>query len=250
MTAAVDRHALLVASRTDGARHAVLIDAEVACPDTLVGALARRDVVLHVVPDLIRALARIAVTDVDVVMISVASHVPDLPEVVELLRYDLGLPVLLAHGEDDVEQIAPAVLAGALPTVYLPYDATAIATTVERISPHRPPPAPLVVGSLQLDRLAFTAHLGNDELDLSVREFNILHALADRCDEVVTRESLRRFVVDRGHRQPTDPDRSVWAAVQRLRHKLEVAGAHDPVRTLRAVGYVLRSHALSAPDAA
>lgn len=224
----------------DDSHHVVVIDADLDAQDPVVGALARMGVVVHAVRDCLSALGRIAVTDADAVVVSLVAD-PQLPDMVRVVHDEIGLPVLLAHGSSLNSEQAAAVMAGAQPVVALPYDPEQFALTIRRVSRRRPEARPLVAGALQLKPAAYAARLGSHELDLSVREFNILHELVEHCDRVVPREALRRFV--RG-RLSSDPDRSVWAATTRLRTKLAAAGAPDAIRTVRAVGYALDSHRL------
>jgi DNA-binding response OmpR family regulator len=57
-------------------------------------------------------------------------------------------------------------------------------------------------------------------LRLTVRELDLLTALAERCDRIVSREELYRVVWEEPYRKS---DRSVDVYVARLRHKLEEA---------------------------
>lgn len=222
-----------------GCYHVVLVDDQLDLADPLIRALAVRDVVIHVVADCFSGLGKIAVTHTDVVV--AASTTDQVADFVRVVHDEIGLPVLLALDSPLDESQVAAVMAGAQPVVGLPYEPDALAAAIRRTSHHRPALAPLVAGALQLDRLAFSARLGDRDLALSAREFNVLHELAEHPDQVVPRSALRQFV--RGQ-QTSDLDRSVWAAATRLRLKLAAAGAPQAIRTIRGVGFALDSRRL------
>jgi len=94
----------------------------------------------------------------------------------------------------------------------------------------------IVIGSLQIDVLHRRATVGTAGLDLTRIEFDLLLALAERRGAVITRRHLLESVW--GYR--FDPGTNVIDVhVARLRRKLADAGASDPVRTVRGVGYVV-----------
>jgi two-component system response regulator MtrA len=95
--------------------------------------------------------------------------------------------------------------------------------------------APIVVGELSVDPVAFRAHLRGVELELTATEFRLLTELARNPGRVLTREVLLERVW--GYDYLGD-SRLVDMAVGRLRAKLE----DDPrqptyVLTVRGVGY-------------
>jgi two-component system OmpR family response regulator len=94
----------------------------------------------------------------------------------------------------------------------------------------------IVIGSLQIDVIHRRATVRAASLDLTRVEFDLLLALAERRGTVITRRHLLESVW--GYR--FDPGTNVIDVhVARLRRKLADAGASDPVRTVRGVGYVV-----------
>jgi DNA-binding response OmpR family regulator len=83
-----------------------------------------------------------------------------------------------------------------------------------------PADAVLRVGDLEIRPDEFTALAGGHRLALTVRELDLLIALAERSDRIVAREELYAVVWGGPYRKD---DRSVDVYVAKLRQKLERA---------------------------
>jgi DNA-binding response OmpR family regulator len=75
-------------------------------------------------------------------------------------------------------------------------------------------------GDLEIRPAEFMALASGKRLHLTVRELELLTALAERCDRIVSREELFRVVWGEPYRKS---DRSVDVYVGKLRQKLEEA---------------------------
>lgn len=92
-------------------------------------------------------------------------------------------------------------------------------------------------GPLQFDAAARTAAFGDQRLDLSRREADLLELLLRRAGGVVTRSAIE----DRLYRfDETFTPNAVEAIVSRLRRKLEEVGGDELLHTVRGVGYLLK----------
>ncbi|MEM6928618.1 MAG: winged helix-turn-helix domain-containing protein [Myxococcota bacterium] len=95
----------------------------------------------------------------------------------------------------------------------------------------------MTLGPSQIDFVARTVSRDGESVPLTPMEFALLHFLADRPGEVVTRETLERTVW--GFRAGVR-SRAVAACMQRLRAKLERdPSSPDHLQTVRGVGYRL-----------
>jgi DNA-binding response OmpR family regulator len=92
----------------------------------------------------------------------------------------------------------------------------AMEATLQRL-PQRPP---LRAGELELRPSEFLVLVNGERLHLTVRELELLTALMERRDRIVTREELYREVWGEPYRKS---DRSVDVYVGKLRQKLEAA---------------------------
>ena len=100
-------------------------------------------------------------------------------------------------------------------------------------------PATLVVGDLVIDPAAHTATLAGRPLELSPREFSLLHVLAQRAGRVVSTDDLLTLVW--GAEYVGEPQ-SVYVYIRWLREKLEKKPQRPQrIVTVRGVGYKLET---------
>jgi len=78
----------------------------------------------------------------------------------------------------------------------------------------------MVVGDLEIRPAEYVVYARGMPLRLTVRELDLLTALVERCDRIVSREELYRAVWEEPYRKS---DRSVDVYVARLRQKLDEA---------------------------
>jgi two-component system response regulator RstA len=92
-------------------------------------------------------------------------------------------------------------------------------------------------GSLSVDRAAREARIGEELLDLTSAEFDLLWCLASRAGQPISREALVKEL--RGI-DWDGLDRSIDVRVSQLRRKLAEHAEHaDRIKTVRGVGYQL-----------
>src|SRR6187200_919907 len=94
------------------------------------------------------------------------------------------------------------------------------------------------LGELVVDPAARSASWEGREVELSPREFALLHALASRPDTAVAKDDLLRLVW--GDEQAATRN-VVEVYVGYVRRKLDAAGAGEVVRTVRGHGYLVAS---------
>ena len=95
------------------------------------------------------------------------------------------------------------------------------------------------IGDLEICPGEYMALLNGKRLPLTVRELELLTALAERHDRIVSREELYRVVWGEPYRKS---DRSVDVYVGKLRHKLEEARpGRQLIHTHFGFGYRLSS---------
>lgn len=93
-------------------------------------------------------------------------------------------------------------------------------------------------GELTVDPVAFAARYRGTILPLRPNEFRLLLHFVSHPDQVFSRASIiERLGKDSGLIDERTVD--VWTG--RLRRALRAAGVPDPLRTVRALGYVLDS---------
>lgn len=93
---------------------------------------------------------------------------------------------------------------------------------------------------LELDRIRHTAVRAGRMLDLTAREFEILEYMMLQGDRVVSREMLTREVWKESSRY-TPIDNVIDVQIARLRRKVDDPYPRKLLRTVRGVGFVLRT---------
>ena len=92
-------------------------------------------------------------------------------------------------------------------------------------------------GALSIDKQSYSAYLGEQLLDLSTAEFELLHVLARHAGQVIHRDALYREL--RGF-DYDGQDRIIDLRISRLRKKLEAYPKPTIlIRTIRGKGYLL-----------
>lgn len=98
----------------------------------------------------------------------------------------------------------------------------------------------IVIGDLQILTDAFVVKKHGEELDLTHREFELLHHLATHIGQVMTREHLLETVW--GYDYFGDV-RTVDVTIRRLREKIEdIPSRPEYILTRRGVGYYMRNN--------
>jgi DNA-binding response OmpR family regulator len=167
---------------------------------------------------------------------------PDLDgrQVLRMLRAVSRVPVIVATARDDEEEIVRVLDAGADDYLIKPFGAAQlearIRAVLRRATEQEASPS-LVVGGLTVSPRAREAVLDGVTLDLSPKEFDLLHHLAARPGEVVTKRDLLTEV----WRVPYGAaDKTVDVHLSWLRRKLgETAQEPRYLHTVRGVGVKL-----------
>ncbi|MCW1055386.1 response regulator YycF [Streptococcus anginosus] len=101
-------------------------------------------------------------------------------------------------------------------------------------------PTEIVIGDLQILTDAFVVKKHGEELDLTHREFELLHHFATHIGQVMTREHLLETVW--GYDYFGDV-RTVDVTIRRLREKIEdIPSRPEYILTRRGVGYYMRNN--------
>jgi two-component system, OmpR family, KDP operon response regulator KdpE len=168
---------------------------------------------------------------------------PDLDgrEALRLIRTVSAVPVIVATARDDEAEMIRVLDNGADDYIVKPFGAgqldARIRAVLRRTAAATPADATITVGRLTLRPDAYEARLDGTMLDLSPKEFDLLHYLASRPGQVVTKRDLLSNV----WRQPYGgADKTVDVHLAWLRRKLGES-AQEPryLRTVRGVGIKL-----------
>ena len=182
----------------------------------------------------------------DLVVLDLGLPDGDGRDVCRHVRADSDLPVIIltARGSE-VDRVVGLEL-GADDYVVKPFSSAELAARIRAVlrratRPAGVPgrPSAIELGPLVVDPATRKAAVRGRALDLTKREFDLLHALARRSGAVATREELMEEVWDGPwYGSPKVLDVQVGG----LRRKLG-AGEDDLIETVRGVGYRLRDEA-------
>ncbi|GAB3214154.1 response regulator transcription factor [Marinactinospora thermotolerans] len=168
---------------------------------------------------------------------------PDLDglEMLRMLRAVSRVPVIVATARDDEAEIVRALDAGGDDYVVKPFSAAQldarIRAVLRRLGSDSSGDESVTVGELRVDPASREATLEGRQLDLTPKEFDLLHYLAARAGQVVSKKELLTEVwqVPYG-----GADKSVDVHLSWLRRKLgETAQRPRFLQTVRGVGVKL-----------
>jgi DNA-binding response OmpR family regulator len=175
----------------------------------------------------------------DVILLDLG--LPDLDgrEMLRMLRAVSRVPVIVATARRSEEEIVRALDAGADDYVVKPYGASQIDARIRAIlrrsgATDEPRDPAVTVGGLRIEARTRVATLDGAPLDLTPREFELLHYLAVRAGDVVSKRELLTEVWQVPY---AGADKTVDVHLSWLRRKLGES-AQEPryLHTVRRVG--------------
>lgn len=172
----------------------------------------------------------------DVVVLDLGLPDVDGRMVLRMLRGVSRVPIVVATARDDETEIVEVLNAGADDYVVKPFSAAQLDARIRAVlrRADTPEETAVVVGGLRVDPRTREASLDGRTLDLSPREFSLLHYLAARAGEVVGKRELLAEVWNLPY---GGADKTVDVHLSWLRRKLGET-AHRPryLHTVRGVG--------------
>ena len=220
----------------------LLVEDDPAIRHSLVRALSERGHAVTSTTTAMDALQQVVAAPPDLVILDLGLPGLDGYEALRMLRAISRVPVVVATARDDEGDIVRALNAGADDYLVKPFGPGQIDARIRAVLRRAsegdvPHAAPITVGGLWVDADAREAALDGVALDLSRREFELLHYLATRAGQVVTKRDLLTYV----WRMPYGgADKTVDVHVSWLRRKLgETAQQPRYLHTVRGVGIKL-----------
>jgi DNA-binding response OmpR family regulator len=217
----------------------LLVEDDPTIRRSLIRAFSERGHAVASVGTASEALRAVVADRPDLVVLDLGLPDIDGYQALQMIRAVCPVPVVVATAVDDEQQIIKVLDAGADDYVVKPFspghlDARIRAVLRRAAAEAAAGSALLDVGGLRLDPRGRLAWLDGATLDLSPREFDLLHHLASRSGEVVTKRDLLTHV----WRQPYGgADKTVDVHLSWLRRKLgETASEPRYLYTVRGVG--------------
>lgn len=163
--------------------------------------------------------------------------------VVKTLRATRTTPVLFLTARDDVNDRVRGLELGADDYLVKPFAFVELLARVRTLARRGPPRESEIikVGDLEMDINRRRVKRGDTRIDLTPREFALLHLLARRHGEVLSRTQIASYVWDMNFDSDTNV---VEVAIRRLRTKIDDNFPVKLIQTVRGVGYVLEPKAV------
>ena len=183
--------------------------------------------------------------EIDLVVLDVMLPRMNGWEVLAALRANLAtakLPVLFLTARDEVQDRVKGLELGADDYLVKPFaflELVARIRTLLRRAPVREDEV-LRVGDMEIDVIARSVKRQGKAIALTAQEFNLLHLLARRQGQVLSRSLIASAVWDMNFDSDTNV---IDAAIRRLRRKIDDPFALKLIHTRRGMGYVCEAQA-------
>ena len=215
----------------------LLVEDDPTIRTALLRGLTERGHAVHSAPTAMAGLQHALTHHPDLVVLDLGLPDLDGTTVLKMLRGASRVPVIVATARDDEREIVAVLDAGADDYLVKPFSAAQLDARVRAVlrrGAESTPDAEVVVGGLRIDPRSRRASLDGRALDLTPREFALLHHLAARADEVVSKRELLTEVWQLPY---GGADKTVDVHLSWLRRKLgETAQAPRYLHAVRGVG--------------
>jgi two-component system OmpR family response regulator/two-component system response regulator QseB len=147
-------------------------------------------------------------------------------------RHD-ATPVLILTARDQLEDKVRGLDLGADDYVLKPFDLDEISARLRALvrRAHGRPEPVLSLGNIELNPAARTVTRAGEAVELTAREFDLLHVLLENADRVLTRRMLEEQLYTWNDAVDSN---ALEVHIHHLRRKL----GNDLIRTVRGVGYM------------
>ncbi len=218
----------------------LLVEDEPRAAEVLAKGLRERSYAVDLASDGAAAVVQASNVEYDAVLLDVMLPFADGFAVCRTIRRSGSMvPILMITARDAVDARIEGLDSGADDYLVKPFDfGELLARLRALIRRGRQPilPESMAVGPLAIETRSHSATVGSHELTLTAKEYSLLEFLVRHAGEVVSRTAIADQVWDEHY----DPQSNVVDVyVQRLRRKLDEAGAGPMIRTRRGEGYQL-----------
>jgi two-component system copper resistance phosphate regulon response regulator CusR len=218
----------------------LIVEDEPKAGDYLVKGLQESGYVADLARNGVDGLALALEHDYELIVLDVMLPQMDGWKVLARLRERKQTPVLFLTARDEVADRVKGLELGADDYLVKPFafaELLARVKTLLRRGPVREADV-LRVADLEIDVLRRRVARGGQRIDLTAKEFALLHLLAKRQGEVLSRTQIASMVWDMNFDSDTNV---VDVAIRRLRAKVDDPYPLKLVQTMRGMGYLLEA---------
>ncbi|MFL9651312.1 response regulator YycF [Exiguobacterium chiriqhucha] len=230
-------------------RTILVVDDEQPIADILKFKLEKEGYQVHVAYDGEEALVKVEEVKPDLILLDIMLPLKDGMEVCREVRKKYDMPIIMLTAKDsEIDKVLGLEL-GADDYVTKPFSSRELLARVKaNMRRHATAPAPetkgtndndIVIGDLTIHPDSYMVTKREEKIELTHREFELIHYLAQNIGQVMTREHLLQTVW--GYDYFGDV-RTVDVTVRRLREKVEDNPSTPTyIITRRGVGYYLKA---------
>jgi DNA-binding response OmpR family regulator len=220
-----------------GVAQVLLIEDDSTIRGALLRGLGERGHAVDSASTALEGLERAVRNRPDLVVLDLGLPDVDGTTMLRMLRGASSVPVIVATARDDEREIVAVLDAGADDYLVKPFSAAQLDARIRAVlrrTGRAAPDATVQVGGLHIDPRSRRASLDGTELDLTPREFALLHYLATHADEVISKRELLTEVWQLPY---GGADKTVDVHLSWLRRKLgETAQQPRYLHAVRGVG--------------
>ncbi len=176
----------------------------------------------------------------DLIVLDVMLPGMDGWSVIQQLRKTRETPVLFLTARDELEDRIKGLELGADDYLIKPFAFAELVVRIRTLLRRGPvrEAERLAIGDLEIDVLKHRVTRAGQRVDLTAKEFTLLHLLVKRAGEVQSRSFIASQVWDMNFDSDTNV---VDVAIRRLRAKIDDAYVTKLIHTVRGMGYVLEA---------
>lgn len=222
----------------------LVVEDERAISEPLAKLLAREGFEATVAGTVADALAEFAAGAPDLILLDLNLPDGDGRDVAREIRRSSGVPIIMLTARGTETDRIVGLEIGADDYVVKPFSSAEVIARIRAVLRRSEAPAeqddealgePVVVEGMRIDPTTHRAFLGDDELDLSLKEFDLLYELARNAGNVVSRDELMTRVWDENWFGST---KTLDVHIGWLRRKLgDDANKPHWIETVRGVGF-------------
>jgi DNA-binding response OmpR family regulator len=221
----------------------LVVEDEPKVADALRRGLEGESYEVSIAPTIEAALAFIEQVPFDVILLDLM--LPDgdgLDLLISLRSRRVATPVLVLTARDALDDRVAGLDRGADDYLVKPFAFEEVVARLRALlrRPGLTEPMRLSVADLDMDLATRQVARGGQAIDLTFREFELLHYLMRHEGRVVSRGMLAQRIW-RASVQSTTLDNVIDVHIARVRRKIDVAGRTKLIHTIRGVGFTLRA---------
>ena len=220
---------------------ALIVEDENKTGDYLRKGLGENGFIVDLATDGIDGLHLALTGDYDIIVLDVTLPGKDGWNVLQELRRSQQTPVIFLTARDKVEDKVKGLELGADDYLVKPFAFSELLARIRTLlrRGNIQQPEILHIADLELDPLRRRATRGQTRIDLTAKEFTLLHLFLRRQGEVLSRTYIAEQVWDMNFDSDTNV---VEVAMRRLRAKIDDNFDKKLIHTIRGMGYVLEEH--------